>query len=111
MELPVWACIKDIPAKAFANSFIIPKNTDNLNTADLFPEDFIHCLKEPTNYFGPNKLFIPRENGTFPGGPRGKWGFFAFFSAQGGKGGNNPGLAKGTKGGMILQILPRGGKG
>ena len=39
-------------ATPFANIFIRPKDDD------LFPRDFIHCLYPPSNYFGPEKVFL-----------------------------------------------------
>lgn len=29
---------------------------------NLFPRDFIYCLDAPTNYFGPQKVFIDEES-------------------------------------------------
>lgn len=40
-------------ATPFANIFINPNETD-----DLFPRDFIYCLKAPENYIGPSQIFV-----------------------------------------------------
>ena len=41
-----------ITATPFANIFIDPGNDD-----DLFPADFIYCLKSPSNYIGADRIF------------------------------------------------------
>jgi hypothetical protein len=44
-------------ATPFANVFIDPENTEEMETQDLFPEDFIVALPTPSNYIGPNQIF------------------------------------------------------
>jgi len=67
LELFKNHCYLGYTATPFANSFILPGSQDSMESADLFPEDFIHCLKEPSNYFGPNKLFRANDEGTLNG--------------------------------------------
>ena len=67
LELFKNHCYLGYTATPFANSFILPGSQDSMESADLFPEDFIHCLKEPSNYFGPNKLFVTNDDGTLNG--------------------------------------------
>lgn len=44
-------------ATPFANVFIDPETTEEMETHDLFPEDFIVALPTPSNYIGPTKIF------------------------------------------------------
>ena len=44
-------------ATPFANIFINPKTTDEMENADLFPENFIYCLPTPSNYIGARRIF------------------------------------------------------
>ena len=44
-------------ATPFANIFIDPETTDEMENQDLFPEDFIVSLPVPTNYIGAEKIF------------------------------------------------------
>lgn len=44
-------------ATPFANIFIDPESTDDLDREDLFPRDFIVCLDAPTNYVGASRIF------------------------------------------------------
>ena len=67
LELFKNHCYLGYTATPFANSFILPGSRDSMESADLFPKDFIHCLKEPSNYFGPNKLFVTNDDGTLNG--------------------------------------------
>lgn len=46
-------------ATPFANVFIDPETTEKMETQDLFPEDFIVALPTPSNYIGPNRIFLP----------------------------------------------------
>lgn len=48
-------------ATPFANIFIDPDTDDEMLKGDLFPKDFIYVLDSPTNYVGPDKLFL--DNG------------------------------------------------
>ncbi|MDD6488497.1 MAG: Z1 domain-containing protein [Clostridia bacterium] len=50
-------------ATPFANVFIDPETTEEMENQDLFPEDFIVSLPTPSNYIGPDKIFA--ENGEF----------------------------------------------
>lgn len=44
-------------ATPFANVFIDPETTEQMENQDLFPEDFIVSLPTPSNYIGPEKIF------------------------------------------------------
>lgn len=44
-------------ATPFANIFMDPDSYKDAYE-DLFPKDFIYCLNAPTNYFGPQKIFL-----------------------------------------------------
>lgn len=44
-------------ATPFANVFIDPETTEEMENQDLFPEDFIVALPTPSNYIGPEKIF------------------------------------------------------
>lgn len=44
-------------ATPFANIFIDPDSTDQLEREDLFPADFIKSLEPPSNYVGASRLF------------------------------------------------------
>lgn len=48
-------------ATPFANVFIDPETTEEMENSDLFPENFIYSLPTPTTYVGAAKLFS--ENG------------------------------------------------
>lgn len=50
-------------ATPFANVFIDPETTEQMETQDLFPEDFIVALPTPSNYVGPTRIFA--KNGEF----------------------------------------------
>lgn len=50
-------------ATPFANVFIDPETTEEMENQDLFPEDFIVSLPTPSNYIGPEKIFA--ENGEY----------------------------------------------
>jgi hypothetical protein len=45
-------------ATPFANIFIDPDTNDEMLDDDLFPRDFIVGLDPPTNYVGPNEVFL-----------------------------------------------------
>ena len=49
-------------ATPFANIFINPDAYDSEVREDLFPRHFIHALRAPSAYFGPDKIF-PTDNG------------------------------------------------
>ena len=56
------SCYVGYTATPFANIFINPEtDAEMLDDLDLFPRDFIYCLDAPTNYFGPQKVFIDEE--------------------------------------------------
>lgn len=59
------SCYVGYTATPFANIFIDP-DTDKemLDDLDLFPRDFIYCLDAPTNYFGPQKVFVDEESSS-----------------------------------------------
>lgn len=50
-------------ATPFANVFIDPETTEEMENQDLFPEDFIVSLPTPDNYIGSEKIFA--ENGKY----------------------------------------------
>ena len=50
-------------ATPFANVFIDPETTEEMENQDLFPEDFIVALPTPSNYIGPEKIFA--EDGEY----------------------------------------------
>lgn len=50
-------------ATPFANVFIDPETTEEMENQDLFPEDFIVSLPTPDNYIGPEKIFA--ESGKY----------------------------------------------
>ena len=50
-------------ATPFANVFIDPETTEEMENQDLFPEDFIVSLPTPSNYIGAEKIFA--EDGEF----------------------------------------------
>lgn len=52
------SCYVGYTATPFANIFINPDTEDEMLGHDLFPRDFIYCLDAPTNYFGPQKVFV-----------------------------------------------------
>jgi len=52
-------------ATPFANIFIDPDTNTQMLQEDLFPRDFMVALDAPTNYVGPNKVFL--DEGEGPG--------------------------------------------
>ena len=46
-----------VTATPFANIFILPEKSDDMETDDLFPADYIYALNPPTNYIGSNEIF------------------------------------------------------
>lgn len=52
------SCYVGYTATPFANIFINPDTEDEMLGHDLFPRDFIYCLDAPTNYFGPQTVFV-----------------------------------------------------
>ncbi len=50
-------------ATPFANVFIDPETTEEMENQDLFPEDFIVSLPTPSNYIGAEKIFA--EEGEY----------------------------------------------
>lgn len=51
------SCYVGYTATPFANIFIDPESYSD-SYEDLFPKDFIYCLNSPSNYFGPQKIFL-----------------------------------------------------
>ena len=51
-----WSYV-GVTATPFANIFIIPEKTDEMENDDLFPADYIYALDAPTNYIGSNEIF------------------------------------------------------
>ncbi len=51
-------------ATPFANIFIDPVNFHPELKSNLFPSDFIHCLKAPNTYWGPTKIFPDRDRSS-----------------------------------------------
>jgi len=57
------SCYVGYTATPFANIFINPDAYgDEQLREELFPRDFIYCLDAPTNYFGPDKVFLEDES-------------------------------------------------
>ena len=54
-------CYVGYTATPFANIFINPDNKHKMLEDDLFPRDFIYSIDAPTNYFGPDKVFLNDE--------------------------------------------------
>ncbi len=52
------SCYIGYTATPFANIFIDPDQDDEMYDEDLFPRDFIIGLDAPSNYFGPEKVFV-----------------------------------------------------
>lgn len=50
-------------ATPYANIFINPDSDDDMLKDDLFPRDFIYALDAPTNYIGPDSVFL--ETGKY----------------------------------------------
>ena len=48
-------------ATPFANIFIDPDSDDKMKGEDLFPRSFILSLDPPSNYFGPQSMFLQSE--------------------------------------------------
>lgn len=46
-----------VTATPFANVFILPEKTEDMENDDLFPSDYIYALDAPTNYIGGNEIF------------------------------------------------------
>lgn len=46
-----------VTATPFANIFILPEKTEDMENDDLFPSDYIYSLSAPTNYIGGNEVF------------------------------------------------------
>lgn len=51
-----WSYI-GVTATPFANIFILPEKTEEMENDDLFPSDYIYALDAPTNYIGSNEVF------------------------------------------------------
>lgn len=62
-------CYVGYTATPFANIFISPDSDDAMLGDDLFPEHFIYCLEAPTNYFGPDKVFLNYRDDESGHGP------------------------------------------
>lgn len=54
-------------ATPFANIFIDPDSERDMLSHDLFPSDFILSLEPPTNYVGPDQVFLDDESDESPG--------------------------------------------
>ncbi len=52
------SCYVGYTATPFANIFIDPRSDDEMLGHDLFPRHFIASLDPPSNYFGPDRVFI-----------------------------------------------------
>ena len=48
-------------ATPFANIFIDPDSDDDMKGEDLFPRSFILSLDPPSNYFGPQSMFLQHD--------------------------------------------------
>jgi hypothetical protein len=49
-------------ATPFANVFIDPDSQTEMLENDLFPRDFIYSLNSPSNYYGPNEIFMNKSS-------------------------------------------------
>lgn len=58
------SCYVGYTATPFANIFIDPDAYSSETLEDLFPKDFIYSLSPPTNYFGPQKIFLKDGDGS-----------------------------------------------
>lgn len=56
------SCYVGYTATPFANIFIDPRSDDEMLGHDLFPRHFIVSLDPPSNYFGPDRVFIDAES-------------------------------------------------
>lgn len=52
------SCYVGYTATPFANIFIDPDTDDEMRGQDLFPRHFIVSLDPPSNYFGPDRVFL-----------------------------------------------------
>ncbi|MBI2847140.1 MAG: Z1 domain-containing protein [Chloroflexi bacterium] len=52
------SCYVGYTATPFANIFIDPDTDDEMLGEDLFPRNFIVSLDPPSNYFGPDRVFL-----------------------------------------------------
>ena len=52
------SCYVGYTATPFANIFIDPDTDDEMLREDLFPRSFIVSLDPPSNYFGPEEVFV-----------------------------------------------------
>ena len=48
-------------ATPFANIFIDPDTEEEMEKQDLFPSDYIKVLEPPSNYIGPEKIFLDED--------------------------------------------------
>ena len=55
------SCYVGYTATPFANIFIDPDSDDEMCGADLFPRNFIVSLDPPSNYFGPERIFLAED--------------------------------------------------
>lgn len=55
------SCYVGYTATPFANIFIDPRTDDEMLGHDLFPRHFIVSLDPPSNYFGPDRVFLDAE--------------------------------------------------
>lgn len=58
------SCYVGYTATPFANIFIDPDAYNSETLEDLFPKDLIYSLSPPTNYFGPQKIFLKDGDGS-----------------------------------------------
>jgi len=57
LSLFVESSYVGVTATPFANIFILPEKTEDMENDDLFPADYIYALDAPTNYIGGNEMF------------------------------------------------------
>lgn len=55
------SCYVGYTATPFANIFIDPRSDNEMLGHDLFPRHFIVSLDPPSNYFGPDRVFLDAE--------------------------------------------------
>ena len=58
LRLFARSCYVGYTATPFANIFINPDIYAGGSYDDLYPKDFVYCLSSPSNYFGPDTVFL-----------------------------------------------------
>lgn len=63
LQLFSRSCYVGYTATPFANIFIEPETAHDMLGEDLFPRNFIVSLDPPSNYVGPDRVFLDEEGG------------------------------------------------